>query len=436
MPTGFVTIAEIPCDPARATVFEHGWQSWSPTGSYPAATTAPRPVDPHAQIRNYRPERPAPPHGFQGEGLVAVRPAPDAPVTLFHLPDPAGPVPSIRVAAHRDRLMVTADGPVDSHVVDTPGGIPAALDRYAARVADDLRLPAPDPSTLPTVWCSWYCHWSGVTEQHIAEVLADLDTLDLPVDVVQVDDGYQSQIGDWCTPSDRFASVSGVATRIRDHGRRAGIWTAPFLATERSRVVAEHPDWFCAGLDAGVHWGQKLYALDVTNESARAHLFAVFRELAGYGFDYFKVDFVYAGALPARRREEIDPLTAYRMGIDVIREAIGDATLVGCGAPMIPSIGLFDAVRTSPDVDPRWLPADGEASAPAMRNAVTVGEARRFTRHWWVADPDCLIARPEVARRTRWAAHVRETGGLVSVSDRLSDLDDVGLALYRRALDA
>ena len=45
---------------------------------------------------------------------------------------------------------------------------------------------------------------------------------------------------------------------------------------------------------------------------------------------------------------------AYRSGIELIREAIGeDAYLLGCGAPLLPSSGLFDAMRVSPDTAPQ-----------------------------------------------------------------------------------
>ena len=51
----FVDVAELVCDPSRARVYEHGWQSWSPTGIYPATATSARPIDATVQTIVYRP---------------------------------------------------------------------------------------------------------------------------------------------------------------------------------------------------------------------------------------------------------------------------------------------------------------------------------------------------------------------------------------------
>ena len=109
--------------------------------------------------------------------------------------------------------------------------------------------------------------------------------------------------------------------------------------------------------------------------------------------------------------------------------------LVGCGAPLLPSIGLFDAMRISPDVSPAVEPELGDMSQPGIRSAMAAGHARAWQQgRFWVNDPDCLLARPQVGARTAWAAHVEATGGLAVVSDPLPELDDEGLALLRRVL--
>ena len=52
----FAEVAEVP-GAAHLVVYEHGWQSWSPTGSYPATATSPRPADRAHHVMGYRPER-------------------------------------------------------------------------------------------------------------------------------------------------------------------------------------------------------------------------------------------------------------------------------------------------------------------------------------------------------------------------------------------
>jgi alpha-galactosidase len=218
---------------------------------------------------------------------------------------------------------------------------------YAAAVGVGRLRPA------PTIWCSWYYYDTGVTEQDMLENLDAIQRLELPVDVVQLDDGYQTEIGDWLSLSRRFASLHDLVARIRDRGHRAGIWVAPFLAGERSRLYAKHPEWLVQDRSAGVNWHQRLFGLDVTHPGAAEYLHRVFSTLGELGFDFFKIDFVHAGALDGPRHEDVPPVEAYRRGLRLVREAIGpDAYLLGCGAPILPSVGLVDAMRVSPDTPP------------------------------------------------------------------------------------
>jgi alpha-galactosidase len=70
-----------------------------------------------------------------------------------------------------------------------------------------------------------------------------------------------------------------------------------------------------------------------------------------------------------------------------------------------------------------------------MRSAVTMGRTRAWQHgRFWINDPDCLVLRPEVAERERWAEHVRRVGGLAVSSDRLDELDERGLELTRELL--
>src|SRR5207244_547886 len=132
-----------------------------------------------------------------------------------------------------------------------------------------------------------------------------------------------------------------------------------------------------------------------------------------------------AGALEGGRHDDLSGIAAYRQGMRLIRAAIGpDAYLLGCGAPILPSVGLVDAMRVSPDVAPHYEPADGDLSQPSQRGAVLTGRGRQWQHgRLWVNDPDCLIVRPAVERREEWASHVAAVGGLVASSDRLRDLD-------------
>ena len=133
---------------------------------------------------------------------------------------------------------------------------------------------------------------------------------------------------------------------------------------------------------------------------------------------------------------ECSPLEAYRQGLRLIRRAAGrDAVLLGCGAPLLPSIGLVDAMRLGPDVLPESPAESSDPSEPDLGNALRVTRARAWMHaRLWASDPDCLVARAEIGEREVWASHVEEYGGLAFSSDRLDRLDERGLELTRRVL--
>jgi alpha-galactosidase len=427
----FADVGEIPHVTSRTRVFEFGWQSWSPTGVYRLDETPPRAADDNVQTICYRPETPAPAGVFQGEGLVAVDPGDGGPVSVFFGPGPAQ-VPSIRVHRRGDRLMVSADGPVVCR--DVEGGLETALGQWAQNVAEG-HAPASFPA-VPPMWCSWYGYWDKVTDADIIENLALAERHGIDADMFLIDDGYEAGIGDWLELRPGFGSLERAVGAVRDAGRRAGIWVAPFLVGRRSRIFRDHPDWLVEDAHAGTMWDQDLAVLDITNPHAAAHLADVFRNLAALGISHFKLDYLYAGALHGRRHEDVDPIAAYRRGLEIIRTGAGpDATLHACGAPMLPSIGLTDIMRVSPDTAPRLHPKAGDLSQPSQLGARLTGAAREFLHaRWWVNDPDCIMARPEVEAREDWAAHIEATGGLRGSSDPIAALDTWGLETTRRLM--
>jgi alpha-galactosidase len=411
-------VDEVPVDITRGRVYAEGWQSWSPATWYPVAAAGRRPAQEWEHLMRFRPGTAVAERGIQAEGLLVVDPG-DGPARLY---SPAGghEVPSLRADLVGGEVHVTASAPVVCRTDDR--GAEAALMSYG----DDLRVPLSSP---PTVWCSWYRYFEDVTAADVLENVADIRRHDLPVDVVQVDDGWSAGLGEGLVVSDRFGSLPGLVERVRTAGHRAGIWLSPFVVGADTTLARTHPDWLVG--PAGRNWGQQLVGLDVTHPGVRDLLRNRLEWLVSLGVDYFKLDFLYAGAVPGRRHDGSDPVVAYRSGLSLVREVVGPgATLVGCGAPLLPSVGLVDAMRVSPDT----FHEGGEDGSTGLRGLMPLAARAWQQGRWWVNDPDCVVARASYSRREGWAAEAARLGGLASFSDRVAELDDWGLGTVRRLL--
>jgi alpha-galactosidase len=322
----------------------------------------------------------------------------------------------------RGRLQLSADGAVDElQSADLAGALAAVGDR----------LGAPPVKQIPPGWCSWSCYFSHVTEDDVVENVEAARRLALPIEIAQVDGGSAAAIGDWLEVRHGFGSLPRLAERIASAGMRPGIWTAPFLVSPHSALARVHPDWLVRGADAGVHWDQRMRILDVTHPAAAEHLVEVFRTLSDWGFSYHKIDFLYAGAIDGRRHGDASALEAYREGLRRIRDAVGqDAILLACGAPLLPSIGLCDAMRIGPDVLPES--PDGQ---PDLESLIRITGLRSWMNgRLWVNDPDCLVVRPEITERESLASYLEGYGGVAFSGDRLATLDERGLQLTARVL--
>ncbi|WP_440008222.1 alpha-galactosidase [Halomicrococcus sp. SG-WS-1] len=437
--------ATAPTHGPRACRYRHGYQSWTPTATLPVGDRFP-PEENEPQMRDLTAPRGAS-HSVTallGEGR---------PLTLGFL-DHSRFVSRFDVAHDEDGVRrVDAVCPGDATTVDAGERVvlPAlridatrdlgdALDGLAAATAE--RMDARVPDDAPTGWCSWYHYFTDVTADDVRETVDALDDWDVPLDVVQLDDGYQTAFGDWRTLADGFDDVAALVEDVREAGHTPGLWLAPFYVQSDAALAADHPEWLVTEdgdpVDAGPRHGP-MYALDTTHPEARAWLRETFETVVDeWGFDYLKLDFLYAAALPGDRYEDVTRAEAYRRGLRTVRDAVGPETfLLGCGALQGQSVGLVDAMRVGPDTAPHWR-AD-PASQPAHENAVRNVLNRQWThRRLWLADPDCQLVREttdlSLAERRSFAAVVALLGGSNVVSDRMADVGDDGRELIERSL--
>jgi alpha-galactosidase len=330
-------------------------------------------------------------------------------------------------------LAVLAGGPVED-LLATYGGLVKRRNRV--RISD----------WNPVGWCSWY-HYFGKLEWR--DVLENLDAAardreSFPFDVFQVDDGYETDIGDWISPRSGYPDLSGLARAITRRKFKAGIWTAPMSAAETSDLFARHPDWMVGegGKPKPCYkgWGKTIYALDTTHPEAKAWLHETFSALGKAGFSYLKIDFLFAAAMPGARRKRVTPIQAYREGLRVLRKAAGKNFVLACGAPLLPSAGLVDGMRIGEDTAPYWKTKPSAFQGPNAYFALKNALLREFMhRTFWLNDPDCLLLRgreTDLARNERdlYALAAGALDNMIMVSDKLSLLGREEAGLLRRAL--
>ena len=463
-------------DATPVRMFRNGYQSWSPT------TTGVLGVDADPSVRadleflqavHHADQRRARPGELRSEWVTVLADGSGSAPVLVGFDGGDRHDGTLRLRVEDDRTEVRAEAFLgdaelapgqqrELHAVEIARSVGAdgsdLLEGWAARAG--TRAGARAGAPFQVGWCSWYQYFHDVTERDIRSNLTLAE--EWPFDVFQVDDGYQTAVGDWLETNERFPSgLAGLASSIRAAGRTPGLWLAPFLVAPDSDVARRHPGWIARhqvdGVDAGPlrtwwnpPWGGGedglMYGLDTTHPEVVAHLEDVAAAVVDAGFPYLKLDFTFSPSVDGGYADPgRTPAERVRAGFAAIRRGAGDdAFLLGCGVPLSNVVGLVDANRIGPDVAPVWAldPADEIVPGylgiqPATAHAFTNTLTRAFMhRRLWLNDPDCLMLRNtdtalgETAART-WAHTVGVSGGMALVSDDLSLLDDGS----RRLLD-
>ncbi|MCU0792608.1 MAG: alpha-galactosidase [Opitutaceae bacterium] len=371
-----------------------------------------------------------------------------------------------RIGFNADRLRVYQDlegvalapgesRPLEDFYLGTSASRASSLAALADRLAAAHGV---RPSDAPPIgWCSWYSFYEDVTAADVRENLAWAKKHLPGLRYVQIDDGFQPRMGDWLEAGPSFGGdVRGVLEEIKRAGFEPALWVAPFIAEKDSAIFRNHPDWFVKGPDglplnsSTVGFGGwrrgPWYVLDGTHPEVARHLETLFHTLREeWGVTYFKLDANYWGAIHGGRRHDAAKtrIEAYRAGMEAIRRGAGDAFILGCNAPMWPSVGLVDGMRTSGDIN-------------NTRDAVLGCARENLARLWqngrlWWNDPDCILLCDNTQQRIRkglparadapdealfqlHAASVHAVGGMVFSGDHLPQIPAERVRVLREIL--
>lgn len=255
-------------------------------------------------------------------------------------------------------------------------------------------------------YTSWYNYFQKINEEIILRDLNGLERAKDSVSIFQIDDGYESHVGDWLIPDyKKFPNgMKPIADAIHQKGYLAGIWIAPFSVQKNSEVAKAHPDWLIKDNKTGkpllgsVSWGGA-YTLDIYNPEARVYIRRFFDViLCDWGFDMVKLDFLYSEAMQPRNGKSRGCIMCEAM--DFLRECVGEEKLIlGCGVPLGAAFGIVDACRISCDVDLKYSPKyynrmGINLEIPSAQNAISNTVFRRHLNgRAFCNDPDVFFLR-------------------------------------------
>ncbi|MBN1440995.1 MAG: alpha-galactosidase [Anaerolineales bacterium] len=458
----------LPMDPARRTMFVNGWQTWSFAGGRRGRDRQPThklgPINASMHIGTDVQTSRRPGHFVSdmfaalggesgGELLVAGFLAQREQFGIVETWLGDG-ILSLRIEADADGVRLDPEKSLATDRAFLALGRKASAAEYFDAAARENR--ARTRRAAPDGWGSWYYYYSQVRQTDLETNTDAAKALrpKLPLELIQLDDGFQADVGDWFERNEKFPSpMPELSARIRKAGFLPGIWLAPFILRMDSRTAREHPDWVAPGSggvmsNVAVGAVRRTRSLDVTRPEVLAHIRRLIRTaVIEWKFHFLKLDFLYHPA--AKGTRYADPTAtraqALRRALEAVRGAAGEkAFLLGCGCPLGSGIGVFDAMRIGPDVDSVWKPhlfhqvwaGLGDPTVPSAWNAVRNAFARApLHRRWWWNDPDCLLARDSETTLTRderrtLAAAIALSGGMILLSDDLSKLspDAVRLA--------
>jgi alpha-galactosidase len=313
-------------------------------------------------------------------------------------------------------------------------------------------------SEILSGWCSWYHYYTDIDSTEMIKNIGILSRRreEFPIQLIQLDDGFQRSVGDWLEMNEKFPDgIEVIAKQIKSEGYSPGLWLAPFIISPRSRTAREHNDWLVKKplgypTSTGYNWNTITAALDLTNSEVCEYIHKVIKTaVEEWGYPYLKLDFLYAAAVNGKH---IDPTKTraqiLRNGLELIRDAAGEETiLLGCGCPLGSGIGIFDAMRIGADVGLDWEPKyrgieflfPDEPNIPSVRNALQNAITRNgMHQNWWINDPDCLLLRDStnltLAETQTLATIISFTGGNLIISDDLETVSPERLAIGAKLL--
>ena len=339
------------------------------------------------------------------------------------------------------------------------------LDAYRRIMAErGLRSPQPPDSAYQPIWCAWG-YERDCTPQLIEATLPKVRELGLRWAVI--DDGWQSNVGDWQPAAHKFpagaSDMQRLVRQIRAQQLAPRLWFAPLATAPGSDLLHDHTDMLLLDKDGApqnISWWNCLYLCPAYPKTVEYTTALVRRFIGEWGFAGLKVDGQHLnGVAPcynpahrhARPEESVERLqdflhAMYAAALAVDRQAVME--LCPCGTAY--SFFNFASMNQAPASDPEssWqVRLKGKTLKALMgRSAAFAGDhvelsdggddfastvgigAIVSTKFTWPRDPkpkDSFLLTPErEALWRKWIALYNER--LLPKGDYRGELYDIG----------
>ncbi len=276
---------------------------------------------------------------------------------------------TLAISSARKRLLQPGDELVlpETFIATHTGDYFATLNAYRRVMADrGIKSAAPPDSAYEPIWCAWGYERS-CTVKLIEDTLPKVQELGLGW--VVMDDGWQSNIGDWGLNKTKFprgeADIKLLVERIRGKGLKPRLWFSPLAAAPGSDVLHDQTDMLLLdkeGAPQNVSYWNCFY-LCPAYEKTRAYTAALVRTfMRDWGFAGLKIDGQHLNAVApcynpahkhARPEESVEGLQdflqlMYKTGTEADPEAVIE--LCPCGTSY--SFYNFASMNQAPASDP------------------------------------------------------------------------------------
>ena len=232
--------------------------------------------------------------------------------------------------------------------------------------------------------------------------------------------------------------MTDLAAHIKSLGLTPGLWLAPH-GQSNPNVVSNSPNIFLLkpdGTTASDTWEGR-FLVDPTTPESLAYMKDLFTKLAGWGYEYFKIDGQpivvdeYRAKKQFMKNPSDDAVGLYRKTLESIRSAIGpDRYLLGCWGTPLEGAGIMNGSRTGGDIVLGW-----GGFQVALRPTMQYYYLHNIA---WYSDPDVMLVRSPLSldQARVWATLQGLTGQALMSSDRLMDLSEERVELMRRVYPA